>query len=512
MTSFKAVFIGLFYFLFFTINSDAVVFSYLEKDLGWPEPEEESAMAISSDTFQGVNFIGDSAKYKGAFLLASASGTNITQPWIPLLLLNDSDTIPDSTPPVVVSTVPADGETDVAVTAFLSVSFSEPMDPATINENTFFLRYGEFGAFFSGTLSYSGVTAKFAPAGMPFDALLTATTTTGVKDLAGNGLASNYTWSFKTALPPLGNMDTTFGAAGKVITDISGAVTGDGIGDAVKSLLIQPDGKIVAAGTSYAGILNLNDFALARYNANGSLDTTFGASGKVMTDFEGDDYLRGAAMQSDGKIIVAGASFLGCCGNLVLARYNTDGNLDATFGTDGKVSTDLGGNDSPFGLGIRTDDKILLSAGNSSSSFLVQYDSNGTLDETFGEGGIVPIEFGGYLAIQTDGKIVLASTMDDYDFGLARYNPDGTLDTTFGSGGFEVTDFGFNDYVHAIALAPDGKIVVAGWSWSDQYRIALARYNTNGMIDETFGEGGKVVTDFGGLSGSSASAVSVQPD
>jgi len=460
------------------------------------------------------------ARFPGLFILiflftsgnTAASAQTISQPWISLLLLNDETKIPDSTPPLILSATPANDATNVSVTSYLSVTFNEAMDQTTINEDSFYLRYGTYGAFFAGSLGYSGHTARFTPAGMPFDAQMSATVTTGVKDLAGNALPSNYTWSFHTAPPPLGDPDTTFGTGGRMVTDISGAATLSGNGDMVRSLLLQPDGKIVAAGTSYAGIANLDDFSLARYNANGSLDQAFGTGGRVMIDFGGDDYLRGAVMQSDGKIIVAGASFIGCCGNLVLARFDTDGALDTTYGTDGIVVTDLGGNDSLTGIGIRADDKILLSAGNSNGSVLLQYNTDGTLDAAFGEEGVVSTAFLGYLTVQPDEKIVVAGTLCCNDFGLARYKDDGSLDTTFGAAGIAITDFGYDDNVQALALAPDGKIVVAGWSLSDRYTFALARYQTDGTSDANFGGSGRILTDFAGLSGTSVNAVAVQPD
>jgi uncharacterized delta-60 repeat protein len=232
-----------------------------------------------------------------------------------------------------------------------------------------------------------------------------------------------------------GDLDTSFGFDGKV-------TTGFGIGsyDSSGDMAIQSDGKIVAVGYSDAG--GSYDFALARYNTDGSLDLGFGSGGIVLTDFSGsgsDDLARTIAIQTDGKIVAAGRSDAGGGDDFALARYNTDGSLDLGFGSGGIVLTDFSG--------------------------------GGSTDYT------------NALAIQTDGKIVAAGRSDaggSYDFPLARYNTDGSLDLGFGSGGIVLTDFsggGSWDEALAVAIQADGKIVAAGYSdccGNDDF--ALARY------------------------------------
>jgi uncharacterized delta-60 repeat protein len=318
-----------------------------------------------------------------------------------------------------------------------------------------------------------------------------------------------------------GALDIRFGADGKVVTDISGVTDPGGNGDDLKALVIQTDGKIVAAGSSYTGVANITDFAVARYNVDGTLDTTFGSGGKVLTDFGGQDSLAAAAVQSDGKIVVAGSSFVGCCGDFVLARYDTDGTLDATFGTNGKVITDIGGNDFIAGMTILSNGKLLVvgKGGSARAVVLARYAADGSLDATFGTGGTVidptvPMTFVRGLSVLPDSKIVVVGTSFN-DFALARYNADGTLDTTFGSGGLVTTDFGgTNDSGEAIAIASDGKIVLSGWSlMPSTVTFALARYNTDGTLDTTFGSDGTVTNDFGGPGLlSSSRAVAIQPD
>ena len=153
---------------------------------------------------------------------------------------------------------------------------------------------------------------------------------------------------------PNGALDATFGTGGKVTTDFNGD------DDAAFGVVLQPDGKIVAAGaakTSYRG----QDFALARYNPNGTLDATFGTGGKVTTDFNGDDDAAfGVVLQPDGKIVAAGAAKTSYRGqDFALARYNPNGTLDATFGTGGKVTTDFNGDDAAFGVVLQPDGKIV---------------------------------------------------------------------------------------------------------------------------------------------------------
>jgi uncharacterized delta-60 repeat protein len=335
---------------------------------------------------------------------------------------------------------------------------------------------------------------------------------------------------------PDGTLDPTFNGTGKVLTDFSGS----GSDDIASSVDVQSDGKIVVAGYSYASGTSY-DFALARYNPDGTLDPTFNGTGKVLTDFSGsgsDDFASALAIQRDGKIVVAGYSTAsGTSYDFALARYNPDGTLDPTFNGTGKVLTDFGGSglslDVASSVAIQPDGKI-VGAGESrsdvsptfSSFALARYNPDGTLDPTFNGTGRVLTDFSGpgsgeavvAVAIQPDGKIVAAgnSSGRSWDFALARYNPDGTLDPTFNGTGKVLTDFsgsGSYDFAHALAIQPDGKIVVAGesepsgQSYSD---FALARYTSRGRLDRRFGASGKVLTNF--LFRARAWALVIQPD
>ncbi|MER7466539.1 calcium-binding protein [Streptomyces sp. NPDC097981] len=316
-----------------------------------------------------------------------------------------------------------------------------------------------------------------------------------------------------------GSLDTTFGTGGKVTTDFGGT-------DAAFGVVVQPNGKIVTAGYSDAGG-TASDFALARYNTDGSLDTTFGTGGKVTTDFGTgrNDVANGVALQTNGKIVAVGSSALGTANDFALARYNTNGSLDTAFGTGGKVITDFGGDgDIASAVALQTNGQIVAAGlSNSSGTFdfaLARYNTNGSLDPTFGTGGTVTTSFGGTnnwafgVKVQSDGKIVAAgfsNSSGSFDFALARYNTNGSLDPTFGTGGTVTTDFGGFDIAFGVAVQTNGQIVVAGYSDSGgTFDFALARYNTNGSLDPTFGTGGKVTTDFGGFD--AAFAVALQAD
>ncbi|MBA3647417.1 MAG: T9SS type A sorting domain-containing protein [Chitinophagales bacterium] len=320
-----------------------------------------------------------------------------------------------------------------------------------------------------------------------------------------------------------GRLDKTFGGSGKVTTDF-------GLEDLAYSVAIQVDGKIVVAGktnvnTSSTGVY---DFAVARYNINGTLDYSFSGDGKVTTDFNngGSDEAHSVAIQSDGKIVVIG--FTNKFGSdYALARYNANGTPDNTFGGSGKIITNFGVDtySEAYAVIIQPDGKIVVAgdtnAGNDFSDFgLARYNVSGTLDNTFSGDGKVIADIGGYdfgksVAIQPDGKIVVAgyTIQGDEDWALARFNVDGTLDNLFNGSGKVTTEFGGVDDAYAVAIQANGKIVVAGYSKpGTDYDFTLARYNTNGTLDNTFSGDGKVATDFSGGSGDDAFAIAIQPD
>ncbi len=305
---------------------------------------------------------------------------------------------------------------------------------------------------------------------------------------------------------PGGSLDPTFGSGGIVTTPIG---SGD---DRAEALVVQKDKKIVVAGTSFNG--SDEDFALVRYDPNGSLDPTFGTGGKVVTPIgSGDDRADALVVQSDGKLVAAGHSEgFGSNDDFALVRYNVNGSLDTSFATGGKVTTPIGsGSDQAYSLGLQKDGGIVaagLSSNGSNDDFAVaRYLPSGSPDPNFGTGGNVTTSIGSGddqvrgLAIQKDAKIVVAgssSNGSNNDFALARYNPNGSLDTSFGGGGEVTTPIGTShDDAYAIVLQSDGKLVVAGDSAGSPYDFALARYTKNGSLDSAFGTGGTITTSIG---------------
>ena len=337
--------------------------------------------------------------------------------------------------------------------------------------------------------------------------------------IAGLSFASGY-YNFALARhQPGGSLDTTFGTGGKVTTSFPVGFA------AARAVAIQADGKIIAAGVSEPRAHR--DFTLVRYKGDGSIDSTFGTGGIVTTDFGAWDEANAIIIQADGRIVVAGASAASGTFDFALARYNVDGTLDATFGAGGKVTTNFGQLESANSIAIQPDGRIVvagLSDADGSRAFaLARYTANGSLDFTFGPGGTVTTHFNASdaasaVSVQPDGAIVAAGwtdvdgTFNDNNFALARYDSHGALDAGFGVGGKVTTDFGGRDQVFAMTIQPDGRIIAAGYATSIDHDFALARYDVDGSLDATFGLGGTVSTDFAGSSDDRSFAVAIQPD
>lgn len=334
-----------------------------------------------------------------------------------------------------------------------------------------------------------------------------------------------------------GDLDPTFGNGGKVVTDFSATI------DELYQMAVQPDGKIVAIGTSRTGSSN-NRYALVRYNSDGSLDTSFGTGGKVITVFANvTENANALLLQPDGKIMIAGSiAQPGVVdSSWALVRYNNNGSLDTSFGNGGLVRTNVGTYlDSVGSIALQPDGKI-VAAGNTaiarppgeqrnSNIAVARYNPDGSLDPTFGNAGLVISDFGpipDYFAddaskvlIQSDGKIIVAGDSDGggyYDFLVARYNSNGSLDQSFGSNGFTKTDVGngFEDGASDAVLQPDGKIILAGAanrSNASNLDFAVVRYNSNGTLDSTFGDGGKFVFILDNLADEELTSVVLQSD
>ena len=276
-----------------------------------------------------------------------------------------------------------------------------------------------------------------------------------------------------------GALDSSFGGDGIVETEISFASDSS---DAARSVVQQPDGKLLVAATTDAAPLDVNrgdfDFGVARYNTNGSLDTSFGGDGLASVNFTGgagtpgsaEDTL-GMALQPDGKVVLVGET----AGDVGVARFEPDGDIDPTFAPggadgDGKRTVDLGG-------------------------AYRDYASDALLQGTPGQPGFRIVV----------GASTANDTGSDARFALIGLDEAGGLDTAFGEGGTgivltKVGPVGRADTLAAIAAQPDGKIVAAGMSFASSPigDFALARYSAAGVLDDTFDSDGKLLTDFEG--------------
>ncbi len=301
---------------------------------------------------------------------------------------------------------------------------------------------------------------------------------------------------------------------GQVLTPISLSAT-------INDLALQPDGKIVAVGSSQNYNGGPTDLALARYNADGSLDTTFGTGGKLITSLtEYSDGGFSVIVQPDGKIVIGGYGGEHYTDSdpldFALVRYLPDGSLDTSFATNGVVLLPplAGANRWGFDLALQPDGKILFGGAQ-----LVRFLSDGSLDATFGHNGqLAPVTDGSRtkIALQPDGKILVAGNTvgTNHDFALERYNRDGSLDTSFATSGKLTLDIqGYRDDVEDLALQIDGKILLAGFSTDADGNedFALVRLNSDGSLDTGFGNDGMVTTELGALQ-ERGHSMALQPD
>jgi uncharacterized delta-60 repeat protein len=326
-----------------------------------------------------------------------------------------------------------------------------------------------------------------------------------------------------------GSLDPTFGESGTVVTDISD--TSNWIND----IEVQPDRKIVVVGSFHDESNNIRGGALARYNADGTLDLSFGNGGKILTKAGGLRFAASLALQPDGKILVAGNADIG--GNdFGLVRYNSDGTLDHSFTNNGRLIKDFSDFRTCSDMVVQPDGTILLvgsgpRAYRQASAFCIaRYQSDGKIDSSFGADGIVTTIFSsgsdgtGAVALQPDGKFVLVGWADISTtisanrrppIAVARYHSDGSLDTSFGDGGkLTLNLFASRNQANGVVIQPDGKILLAGWIRADDKEpeiLATMRLNTDGALDNSFGSGGVVTNDLFGRGGE-ARSILLQPD
>jgi uncharacterized delta-60 repeat protein len=287
-----------------------------------------------------------------------------------------------------------------------------------------------------------------------------------------------------------------------------------GLGFGADAIAIDSNDRMVAAGQtrSAGGHEFLLDFALARYKPNGSLDGSFGTGGKVSTDFGGVEGATSVAIDSQGRIVAVGQRDSGSR-YFTVARYKPNGSLDPSFSGDGWALTGFGMRAHPNSVAIDSHGRIVAAGITQYNSghadfALARYKPDGTLDRSFSDDGKRTTDFGGVdggysTTIDSGGRILVAGFRSDasgYDFALARYDSDGRLDGSFGTGGKVTTGYGPDtiDQAMSVAIDSQGRIVAAGVTQKTSFGqdTALARYEADGTLDPTFGSGGKVRTNF----------------
>lgn len=298
-----------------------------------------------------------------------------------------------------------------------------------------------------------------------------------------------------------GSFDTAFGTGGIVLLNLGTETYG-------RSVAIQADGNIVATGfTVISGVSNL--FITRHLATNGSLDTTFAASGiytnTINTGASGLDI----TLDASQNIVVCGTSNTQGTNDIFVARLTSAGVLDTTFNATGIVETLVGNISQPYALVIQSDGKIVVagygSQNNLNQALLVRYNNNGSYDSSFGTSGIVQTTLGTEqsrfrdVKLQADGKI-LACGFQDNTFLLARFNDsDGSFDTSFGTGGVVTTFYGVNSFGSRIAVQANGKILAIGTAYNNNLtQYVVARYTQpSGALDTaTFGISGIVAGPF----------------
>jgi uncharacterized delta-60 repeat protein len=312
-------------------------------------------------------------------------------------------------------------------------------------------------------------------------------------------------------LTPGGSPDPAFGAGGVAkVGLLGGTVTAA----AATAVAVQPDGKVVVAGTATttAG----KAMAVARLNPDGTPDPTFGAGGRLIVPGVANAVVTAVAVRPDGKVVLAGSSSVvsGINSDFTAVRLNPDGSLDPAFGIGGVARVDIAGaNDFAQAMALGSDGRIVLAGNAVGSAAVAQLTPDGAPDPMFGVGGRVALgttwpAVG--VAVRPDGRIVLAGSGVG-SAPVVQLTPAGAPDPTFGTGGTETVPFGTSPNplnLAGVAVQPDGKVVLAGWTGSASVFAAVARLRPDGSLDPAFGTGGTVVA----APGFTVRAVALQPD
>ncbi len=318
-----------------------------------------------------------------------------------------------------------------------------------------------------------------------------------------------------------GSLDSSFGNSGTLLIQVGPAKS------YARNIAVQADGKILIGAYTYDDVAA--DFAIVRLNENGALDNSFGNNGITIVDNGSHEIVDAMTILNDGKILLAGNNY----NDFLSARFNTDGSLDVSYGANGWIATGFDSSDSQVkDAALQADGKFLLggySYNNSTgvnSMAVARYNEDGSMDTTFGTAGKVNInsgnneDYAAAIAIQSDGKILIGgyTYVGDnplrYDLVAVRLNTDGSLDANYGNNGIAISRAIENgqNYAEQMLLQPDNKLIIAGYaSITDNYNLAMVRFDSNGNVDTTFGTEGKVSTDINGRS-DFGKTITIQPD
>jgi len=300
-----------------------------------------------------------------------------------------------------------------------------------------------------------------------------------------------------------GELDGSFGDKGVTITD-AGSET-----DALSSVVIQSNGKIVAGGQSSRN--GINQFALIRYVKDGTVDTSYGSQGLVITNFGNACNINSIALQTDNKIVAAGNYNNGSAGDFAIARYLNTGALDPSFNGNGEVTSNFGNSDNASSVAIQEDGKIVVGGYYTDPSYnshfeIARYTANGSLDSSFNGSGVTGTNFGtndeylAAIALQSNGEIIAGGYAYNgegaSEFALARFHVNGLADSSFGTNGQVVDPVASNDYdiLNCLTIAPNGQILSGGYTETNTNNLfTISRFNINGSLDSSFGSDGNLL-------------------
>ena len=319
-----------------------------------------------------------------------------------------------------------------------------------------------------------------------------------------------------------GALDTTFGNGGLVTFGFPPPPGEFDMVASAESVLLQPDGRLVLVG-GVGFQISPARFALARLNPDGSLDPSFGTAGQVTTVFAEASSAHAGLLQGDGRIVAVGNAGFGSSTTIAAARYNADGTLDPSFGNGGQLTLPQFPSFAVHDAALQPDGKILIAGAVGPAVgpwdfALVRLLPNGAPDPAFDGDGLVTTHFsasqiGTSVIALGDGRIVLGGyTVGSKDFALVRYLPDGSVDTTFGNGGVATADSGGPEIADQVIRLPNGKLLVAGYTKeadAGAHDFLLARFGPDGALDTSFGTAGFLRTGFPGGGTDECHAVAV---